>query len=97
MMTPDFPLNSFYAVVTIYSFTNLPRDEQATTLRRTSRWLKPGGWLLANSGAKENGGSAKSEWLGERVEGGCVFWGCGVQKGYVRYWKRRVLESRSKT
>jgi len=74
MMTLDFPPDSFSAVVATYSLIHLPRDEQATILHRISRWLKPGGWLLANFGAKENGGSTKSEWLGERVEGGCMFW-----------------------
>lgn len=89
-MTLDFPLNSFSAVVAIYSLTYLPRDEQATTLYRISRWLKPGGWLLANSGAKENGGPRSANgWA--RVEGGCMFWGtwgsertCGIleEKGF---------------
>lgn len=91
MMTLDFPPDSFSAVVATYSLIHLPRDEQATILHRISRWLKPGGWLLANFGAKENGGSTKSEWLGERVEGGCMFWStwgsertCGIleEKGF---------------
>ncbi len=60
-------------------------------MQRISRWLKPGGWLLANFGAEENGGFTKSDWLGERVEGGCMFWStwgsertCGIleEKGF---------------
>lgn len=64
MMTLDFPLNSFSAVVAIYSLIHLPQDEQATILHRISRWIKPGGWLLANSGAKEGGGVHKERMVG---------------------------------
>lgn len=73
-MTLNFPPNTFSAVVSMYSLIHLPRDEQATLLHRIFRWLKPGGWFLANFGAEEDAGSTESEWLGERVEGGGMFW-----------------------
>lgn len=78
MLDMDVAEASLDAVVAMYSVIHLPRDEQVVMLGRIARWLKPGGWLLANFGAREEVGSEARHWLGE--DEGWMFWsGWGVE------------------
>ena len=47
IMTVDFPVASFDAVVAFYSIFHLPRESHAPLFQRIHTWLKPAGYLLA--------------------------------------------------
>ena len=47
MATVEFEPRSFDAAVAFFSLINLPLAEQSTVIERVSRWLEPGGRLLA--------------------------------------------------
>lgn len=47
VMSMTFPSASFDAAVALYTIFHLPREEHPELLRRISKWLKPGGYLLA--------------------------------------------------
>jgi hypothetical protein len=79
MMSLDFAVGGFDAVVAMYSLIHLPRHEQPILIKRASQWLKTGGFLLVNFGAIEDEWSVEQEWLGEKD--GVMFWsGWGVEQ-----------------
>jgi cyclopropane fatty-acyl-phospholipid synthase-like methyltransferase len=47
VMSFNFPLADFDAIVAFYSIFHLPREEQLELFRRIYKWLKPNGYLLA--------------------------------------------------
>jgi SAM-dependent methyltransferase len=55
---------SFDAVVSLYVFNHVPRDELAPLLGRIADWLRPGGYLLASFGASDLPG-----WYGTWLDG----------------------------
>jgi SAM-dependent methyltransferase len=59
----EFPPDSFDAVVCLYALIHIPLDEQPALLTRVRTWLRPGGWLLATTGATRWTGS-EDGWLG---------------------------------
>ncbi|KAL2854969.1 S-adenosyl-L-methionine-dependent methyltransferase [Aspergillus pseudoustus] len=72
---------SLDAVVGMYSFIHLPREEQIVFLRRVYAWLKPGGWFLGNFSVQELESAFDERWLGCGVDGGVMFWsGWGAEK-----------------
>ena len=60
------PPDSFDAIVSIYMFGHIPPDEQGELLERIAGWLKPGGWLLATMGARDEDAPemVEHDWLG---------------------------------
>jgi ubiquinone/menaquinone biosynthesis C-methylase UbiE len=72
MMSLNLPIQAFDAVVALYSIIHLPRHQQKTLIRSISKWLKPGGYFLANFSADEMKGSEIQHWLGE--EEGWMWW-----------------------
>ncbi len=64
--TIDFPPESFDAVVSLYVFNHVPREELGTILRRCASWLRPRGWLLANFAARDVP-AWFGEWLGTEM------------------------------
>jgi 2-polyprenyl-3-methyl-5-hydroxy-6-metoxy-1,4-benzoquinol methylase len=58
-----FPTRTFDAVICLYALIHMPLDTQPRLLRRIAAWLKPGGLLLATTGAKEWTGT-EDHWLG---------------------------------
>jgi cyclopropane fatty-acyl-phospholipid synthase-like methyltransferase len=54
---------SFDAVVALYVFNHVPREELGPLLGRIAPWLKAGGYLLASFGASDQPGW-RGEWLG---------------------------------
>lgn len=85
----DLALGSFDAVLAFYSIIHLPRDEQVTLLSSIAKWLKPGGYLLANFSAKESQGIELEKWLAEK---GWMFWSGWGRAGTVEKIKEAGLE-----
>lgn len=71
MMSLSFPEASFDAVVGFYSLIHLPRSEQEVLLGRIARWLRPGGYFLANFAEEADQGAVMEKWLHEK---GWMFW-----------------------
>lgn len=57
-------------VVAFYSIIHLPRDRHEALFGAISRWLRPGGLLLATLGAHDNPGDTDPDWL----DAGPMFW-----------------------
>jgi len=55
---------SFDAVVSMYVFNHVPREELGPLLGRIAVWLRPGGYLLASFGASDLPG-----WYGTWLDG----------------------------
>jgi ubiquinone/menaquinone biosynthesis C-methylase UbiE len=72
MMSLEFADSTFDAVVAFYSIIHVPREEQSTLLKRVGKWLKPGGWFLANFVAEGAEEVIEQQWLGEAK--GWMFW-----------------------
>ncbi|KAI1158861.1 S-adenosyl-L-methionine-dependent methyltransferase [Nemania serpens] len=71
MTALEFPDGSFDVVVAFYSLIHLPRTEQTALLARIAKWLKPGGYLVANFAKEELEAVVMEKWLDER---GWMFW-----------------------
>jgi cyclopropane fatty-acyl-phospholipid synthase-like methyltransferase len=52
------------AVVALYTFGHVPRDELPAVYSKVASWLRPGGYLLATTGARDDPGSVQEDWLG---------------------------------
>jgi ubiquinone/menaquinone biosynthesis C-methylase UbiE len=77
MMSLEFPDESFDAVIAMYSLIHLPVEEQCTIFSRTAKWLKPGGYFLANFAEVKDSGIIQENWLHEK--GWCFWSGMGVE------------------
>ncbi|GAA4198979.1 hypothetical protein GCM10022252_50160 [Streptosporangium oxazolinicum] len=66
MAEAEFPDASFDAVVSIYTLTHLPREELPGLLEGITRWLKPGGLLLATLMTEDIPGAVE-EWFGSTM------------------------------
>ncbi|RYP76350.1 hypothetical protein DL771_001789 [Monosporascus sp. 5C6A] len=71
MAALSFRDGSLDAVIGLYSIIHLPRAEQAELLGKIARWLKPGGYLLANFVEEELESFVMDSWLDEK---GWMFW-----------------------
>lgn len=58
-----FAEREFDAIVCLYALIHMPLDEQPHLLRRIATWLRPGGLLLATTGAQAWTG-IQNHWLG---------------------------------
>ncbi|KAK5633032.1 hypothetical protein RRF57_008746 [Xylaria bambusicola] len=73
-----FPNGSLDLVVAFYSVIHLPRTEQTALLERITKWLKPGGYFVANFSAEETEGAVMDKWLDDKD---WMFWsGWGQEK-----------------
>jgi cyclopropane fatty-acyl-phospholipid synthase-like methyltransferase len=52
MSEVEFQPQSFGAIVSFFAITHVPVAEQQRMLRKLSRWLRPGGYLLATVGTR---------------------------------------------
>jgi ubiquinone/menaquinone biosynthesis C-methylase UbiE len=72
MLALDFQDATFDAVTGFYSVIHLPREEQTLLMGKIAKWLKPGGFFLANFGVEEMDTRETNKWLAH--EKGWMFW-----------------------
>jgi 2-polyprenyl-3-methyl-5-hydroxy-6-metoxy-1,4-benzoquinol methylase len=77
----EFPDRTFDAVVCLYALIHMPRDTQPRLLQRIATWLRPGGVLLATTGAQEWTGT-QDHWLG----GTAAMWWSHADAATYRDW-----------
>ncbi|KZM22949.1 methyltransferase [Ascochyta rabiei] len=90
MMALSFSDHTFDAVTGFYSIIHLPREEQTQLVRKIARWLKPGGFLLANFAVEESEGNTAERWLGH--EEGWMYWSAWGEEGSVKMFEAAGLE-----
>jgi cyclopropane fatty-acyl-phospholipid synthase-like methyltransferase len=61
--TVTFPDGYFDAIISLYTFDHIPRDEHPDLLERIRRWLRPEGLLLLSIEDLDEPGTV-TEWLG---------------------------------
>jgi 2-polyprenyl-3-methyl-5-hydroxy-6-metoxy-1,4-benzoquinol methylase len=76
-----FPDTTFDAVVCLYVLIHLPLADQPRLLTRIGTWLKPGGVLLASTGAQAWTGT-EDRWLG----GDAPMWWSHADAATYRHW-----------
>ncbi len=64
IMSVEFPLVHFDAVVAFYSIFHLPREEHVHLFSRIHQWLKPGGYLMAMVAMKEQSAFTNEDFFG---------------------------------
>lgn len=79
----DFEEASFDGIAAFYSLIHLPYGELPAMLGRISRWLRPGGVLVTNLGARTSGAHYEPEWFA----GVPMYWG-----GHTREENLQFLE-----
>ena len=76
-----FPDRTFDAIVCLYVLIHMPLDPQRQLLHRIATWLRPGGLLLATTGAHEWTGT-QEHWLG----GAATMWWSHADAATYRNW-----------
>ncbi|KAL1801742.1 hypothetical protein ACET3X_002084 [Alternaria dauci] len=82
MLALSFPEETFDAITAFYSIIHLPRDEQTELMRMIGKWLKPGGYFLANFSVRDMLGLEAERWL--EHEQGWMFWSGWGEEGSVK-------------
>jgi cyclopropane fatty-acyl-phospholipid synthase-like methyltransferase len=79
MSQVEFPSESFMAIVSLLAIIHVPVEEQPGIFRKVSRWLRPGGHLLATVGARA--------WTGteENWHGAPMYWSHADRETYLRW------------
>jgi SAM-dependent methyltransferase len=62
-LTVTFPPGQFDAIISLYTFDHIPRDEHRGLLERLRHWLRPDGLLLLSIEDQDEPGTV-AEWLG---------------------------------
>jgi ubiquinone/menaquinone biosynthesis C-methylase UbiE len=78
MVTLNYPLNSFNAVIALYSIIHVPMDEQKEVLVKVYDWLRPGGYFLCTAGAHQWTG-IEMDWIAHGVT---MYWSHGDAESY---------------
>ncbi|KAI1760515.1 methyltransferase domain-containing protein [Hypoxylon sp. FL1150] len=84
-----FPDGSLDAVVAFYSVIHLPREEQTEMVGKIARWLRPGGYFLANFARGEAESIVTDKWLGEK---GWGFWSGWGRQGTLKMVEKAGLQ-----
>jgi cyclopropane fatty-acyl-phospholipid synthase-like methyltransferase len=63
LQTVTFPDGHFDAVISLYTFDHVPRDQHHELLTRIHGWLRPGGFLLLSIEDRNEPGTV-ARWLG---------------------------------
>lgn len=63
LQTVTFPEGNFHAVVSLYTFDHVPREQHIELLSRIRGWLRPGGFLLLSIEDRDEPGTV-AQWLG---------------------------------
>jgi SAM-dependent methyltransferase len=98
MSQVEFPPESFTAVVSFLAIIHVPVEEQPGIFRTLSRWLRPGGYLLATVGTRA--------WTGteENWHGAPMYWSHADRATYLAwlreagfdvFWTRFIPEGTS--
>jgi ubiquinone/menaquinone biosynthesis C-methylase UbiE len=82
MLALSFPDAAFDAVTGFYSIVHLPREEQTQILQKVGKWVKPGGFFLANFSAIDLATLEEDRWLDH--EKGWMFWSGWGEEGSVK-------------
>jgi ubiquinone/menaquinone biosynthesis C-methylase UbiE len=82
MLALNFPDATFDAVTGFYSVIHLPRKEQTLLMGKIAKWLKPGGFFLANFGVEEMDTHETNKWLAH--EKGWMFWSGWGKEGSLK-------------
>ncbi len=90
MLALSFPDASFDAVTGFYSIIHLPREEQTKLMGKISKWLKPGGYFLANFSVEDAPTLEEDKWLDH--EKGWMFWSSWGEQGSVKMVEDSGLE-----
>jgi SAM-dependent methyltransferase len=77
----DVALGSLDAVISLFSLIHMPMDDQEKLIMRIGTWLRPGGRLLATTGATAWTG-IEDNWLG----GSARMWWSHPDAGTYRRW-----------
>ena len=62
--TIDFASAPFSGVVALYTMNHVPIARHSVVYERVVRWLKPGGWFVANLPVSGSGDGIEDGWLG---------------------------------
>jgi 2-polyprenyl-3-methyl-5-hydroxy-6-metoxy-1,4-benzoquinol methylase len=89
MSTLSFADGQFDAVVAMYSLIHLPLPEQGQILDNIAKWLKPGGYLLANFSEQAAEAIVTERWLDDK---GWGFWSGLGAEGTLQKIKTLGLE-----
>ncbi|KAI8630599.1 S-adenosyl-L-methionine-dependent methyltransferase [Xylariaceae sp. FL1651] len=84
-----FADSSFDLIVAFYSIIHLPRSEQMELIERIAKWLKPGGYFVANFSKEEEESSVMEKWLDDK---GWMFWSGWGEKKTLEKIKQAGLE-----
>jgi ubiquinone/menaquinone biosynthesis C-methylase UbiE len=90
MLSLSFPDSTFDAVTGFYSIVHLPRQEQTQLMHTITRWLKPGGFFLANFSAEDLPTAEVKNWMDH--EKGYMFWSGWGEKGSLNMVEEVGLE-----
>ncbi|KAI2467192.1 S-adenosyl-L-methionine-dependent methyltransferase [Annulohypoxylon bovei var. microspora] len=85
----SFPDQSFDAVFAYYSLIHLPRVQQTEVIGKIARWLKPGGYLLANFAEDNSEAIIKEKWLDEKD---WMFWSGWGKDGTLKVIEETGLQ-----
>jgi ubiquinone/menaquinone biosynthesis C-methylase UbiE len=80
----DLSPETFDAIVCLYALIHMPLSRQPHLLRDITRWLRPGGWLLATTGQDAWTGT-EDNWLG----GPATMWWSQADATTYRSWLRQ--------
>jgi len=98
MTNVEFPPESFRAIVSFLAIIHVPIEEQRGVFRKLSRWLRPGGFLLATVGFRAWTGT-EDNWHGARM-----YWSHADRQTYLAWlqeagfqvlWTRFIPEGTS--
>jgi ubiquinone/menaquinone biosynthesis C-methylase UbiE len=89
MCQTEFEPASFDAVGAFYSITHIPPIQQGPLIAKISRWLKPGGMMVASFGT-----GTKGEWTGEWL-GTPMYFGHNGEAETLRYLAESGLKVRT--
>ena len=95
MAAQRFPEASFDAVVAFFSVLHLPRDEHAPLFAAIASWLRPGGLLVASTGARSNPGTIADDWKGAPMY--WSFYPSAVTRAAIRATGLDIVEAREET
>jgi cyclopropane fatty-acyl-phospholipid synthase-like methyltransferase len=66
-LTVSFPVEHFDAIVSLYTFDHIPRDEHKDLLERPHAWLRPEGLLLLSIEDVDEPGTVANGWGSTRT------------------------------